>query len=155
LAVLPSQFSSAFSGDPELEPARQPNAIDIHVGASIRTRRKILGVSQQELADALGLTFQQVQKYEKGANRVSCSKLVQIAEALHEHPSFVFEGLPRPDKVATVDAGPNELMAFFSENGGASLARMYRDLSPSMRVRLLGVAKAMVGDDGVEDRKAA
>lgn len=126
---------------------RQPNAIDIHVGAKIRSRRKILSMSQGELADAAGVTFQQIQKYERGANRVSCSKLVQIAAALQEHPSFVFEGLALDDQVVTVDDGPNELLAFFAEHGGAQLARSFRDLSPKMRVRLVGIALAMVGED--------
>lgn len=61
---------------------RQPNPIDVRVGARVRLRRKALGVSQQALGESLGITFQQVQKYELGANRVSASRLVAIAQAL-------------------------------------------------------------------------
>jgi transcriptional regulator with XRE-family HTH domain len=134
--------------------ARQPNSIDIHVGTQIRVRRKIMGLSQTELADAAGVTFQQIQKYERGANRVSCSKLVQIAAALNEHPSFVFEGL-KLDQVETTQDGPNELLAFFAEHGAAQLARSYRDLSPTMRVKLVSIALALAGEVSPELLKAA
>ncbi len=73
---------------------RSPNPIDVHVGERIRRRRRALNVSQDRLADQLGLTFQQVQKYERGANRVSASKLYQIAVALQASIPFFFEGLP-------------------------------------------------------------
>ncbi len=73
-----------------------PNPIDVHVGDRVRRRRRALGVSQEQLADKLGLTFQQVQKYERGANRISCSKLYQIAIALQAHIAYFFEGLPDP-----------------------------------------------------------
>ena len=61
---------------------RSPNPVDLHVGARVRMRRRLRGVSQEKLADCLGLTFQQVQKYERGANRISASKLYEIAAAL-------------------------------------------------------------------------
>ena len=61
---------------------RFPNPVDLHVGARVRMRRKLLGISQEKLAEELGLTFQQIQKYERGANRVSASKLYEIARAL-------------------------------------------------------------------------
>ena len=75
---------------------RSPNPVDLHVGARIRMRRKILGVSQERLADDLGLTFQQVQKYERGANRVSASKLYEIARSLQAPISYFFDGLADP-----------------------------------------------------------
>ena len=62
---------------------RRPNPVDLHVGGRVRMRRKLLGVSQEQLADSLGLTFQQVQKYERGANRVSASMLYDISRVLH------------------------------------------------------------------------
>ena len=68
-----------------------PNPIDVHVGARIRLRRTLLGVSQQRLAEAIGLTFQQVQKYESGANRVSSSRLVDISNVLHVEVSYFFD----------------------------------------------------------------
>jgi transcriptional regulator with XRE-family HTH domain len=77
---------------------KEPQPIDRHVGARIRHKRMMLGISQEALGDALGVTFQQVQKYEKGKNRISASKLVQIAQALQVPPAFFFEGLPDADK---------------------------------------------------------
>jgi transcriptional regulator with XRE-family HTH domain len=68
-----------------------PNPIDVHVGARIRLRRTLLGISQTTLAEAMGLTFQQVQKYEKGTNRVSSSRLVDVANALDVEVPYFFE----------------------------------------------------------------
>ncbi|PWR24958.1 helix-turn-helix domain-containing protein [Zavarzinia aquatilis] len=70
-----------------------PNPIDIQVGARVKLRRQLLGLSQTDLADSLGLTFQQVQKYEKGTNRVSASKLYQLSQTLDVPVAFFFDGL--------------------------------------------------------------
>jgi transcriptional regulator with XRE-family HTH domain len=75
----------------------QPHPTDVHVGRRIRLRRRAEGLSQEKLADGLGLTFQQVQKYERGANRVSASKLHQIGEALGVSVGWFFEGLEGPE----------------------------------------------------------
>ena len=71
-----------------------PNPIDRHVGSRVRMRRMLASVSQEKLGEALGLTFQQVQKYEKGANRISASRLQNIAKILGVPVSFFFEGAP-------------------------------------------------------------
>jgi transcriptional regulator with XRE-family HTH domain len=84
---------------------RSPNPIDVHVGDRIRRRRRALGISQDKLAEQLDLTFQQVQKYERGANRVSASKLYQIACALQASLVYFFEGLPDPIQPAGVSEG--------------------------------------------------
>ena len=73
---------------------KAPNPTDKHVGARVRMRRMMLGMSQEKLGDALGLTFQQVQKYEKGANRIGASRLQQISHILQVPVSFFFEGAP-------------------------------------------------------------
>jgi transcriptional regulator with XRE-family HTH domain len=79
----------------ETAPARggagRPNPVDVHVGGRVRLRRTLLGMSQERLADALGLTFQQVQKYERGANRIGASRLHQLARILEVPVSFFFE----------------------------------------------------------------
>ena len=75
---------------------RGPHPVDLHVGAQVRTRRKALNISQEGLAEELALPFQQVQKYERGANRVSASKLYQLAGVLEVGVAFFFEGLPDP-----------------------------------------------------------
>src|SRR5947199_10012591 len=81
-----------------------PNPVDVHVGARIRTRRLLLGMNQETLANALGLTFQQVQKYEGGANRVSASRLAQVAEILGVPVMYFFNGLETAGDAATTDA---------------------------------------------------
>lgn len=77
-----------------------PDPIDVHVGLRVRLRRKSLGLSQQSLAEALDLTFQQVQKYERGANRISASTLFRISQVLEVPVSYFFDGLHDPSKVA-------------------------------------------------------
>lgn len=76
---------------------QNPHEVDVVVGSRIRLRRKEVGTSQQALAEAVGLTFQQIQKYENGANRVSSSKLYEIAKALRAPIVYFFEGLPDPE----------------------------------------------------------
>ena len=73
---------------------KAPNPIDKHVGSRVRMRRMMLNMSQEKLGDALGLTFQQVQKYEKGTNRIGASRLQQIGQILQVPVSFFFEGAP-------------------------------------------------------------
>jgi len=73
---------------------KSPGPIDRHIGNRVRTRRITIGMSQEKLGDALGLTFQQVQKYEKGTNRIGASRLLQIAHVLDVSIEFFFEGLP-------------------------------------------------------------
>jgi transcriptional regulator with XRE-family HTH domain len=75
---------------------KSPNPIDAHVGSRVRMRRMMMSMSQEKLGDALNLTFQQVQKYEKGANRIGGSRLHQIAGILQVEPAFFFEGAPVP-----------------------------------------------------------
>ena len=77
---------------------RGATPVDAHIGQKIRTRRNLLGLTQTELADSAGITFQQVQKYEKGTNRVGASRLQQFSEALGVPPSYFFEGLPAVGK---------------------------------------------------------
>ncbi|BCM82370.1 Cro/Cl family transcriptional regulator [Methylobacterium indicum] len=76
---------------------KAPDPVDRHVGHRVRVRRLLIGVSQERLGDALGVTFQQIQKYEKGANRISASRLRQISEMLGVPVSFFYEGAPRQD----------------------------------------------------------
>src|SRR6185312_11085903 len=86
---------------------REPNPIDRHVGARLRLRRMLMDMSQGELGSAIGVTFQQVQKYEKGSNRIGASRLQQISRTLAVPIGFFFEGAPLPlDLVATSDQAP-------------------------------------------------
>src|SRR5271166_4294179 len=92
---------------------KTPNPIDKHVGARVRMRRLILGMSQGKLGEALNVTFQQVQKYEKGANRIGASRLQQLARVLEVPPAFFFEGAPSGDGTA---------LGFAESNGSAQTA---------------------------------
>ncbi|HEX7799284.1 MAG TPA: helix-turn-helix transcriptional regulator, partial [Asticcacaulis sp.] len=78
--------------DENFKADRGPNPVDLHVGARVRMRRKFLGMSQEGLAETIDLTFQQVQKYERGSNRISASKLWEIAKALKAPVAYFFEG---------------------------------------------------------------
>src|SRR5271156_21827 len=79
---------------PTMIAKKSPNPIDKHVGSRVRMRRMMLSMSQEKLGDALGLTFQQVQKYEKGTNRIGASRLQQISQILQVPVSFFFDGAP-------------------------------------------------------------
>lgn len=113
-----------------------PHPVDRHVGLRIRIRRKEVGVSQERLAEALGITFQQVQKYERGANRVSASKLWEIARALNTGVGYFYEGLgegePSPSRAGSQDfmlsSEGLELMAAFPRIEKSSLRRKLVDL---------------------------
>jgi transcriptional regulator with XRE-family HTH domain len=74
-------------------PSGSPNPIDVHVGSRVRLRRTLLGMSQEKLGEAIGLTFQQVQKYERGANRIGCSRLFDLARVLDVPISFFFDDM--------------------------------------------------------------
>lgn len=99
---------------------RSPNPIDKHVGARVRMRRLLMGMSQEKLGEALGLTFQQVQKYEKGTNRIGASRLQEISKILQAPPAFFFEG--SPNGLPTGTAGFQEMtpMNFVSEFVGTA-----------------------------------
>lgn len=103
--------------------ARESNAIDVHVGRRVRLRRHALGVTQQQLAAALGLSFQQVQKYERGANRISASKLFEIGRELDAPVSYFFEGL-EPERGGDADvifAERGRVEKLLVEPGGSAL----------------------------------
>ena len=126
-----------------------PNPIDRHVGLRIRLRRKELGISQEKLAEAIGLTFQQVQKYERAANRVSASKLWEMARALNTSVAYFYEGLPtesRPDG----QTGP-KLEDFLLTTEGMELARYFPQIPKSgVRRQILELVRTMAG--GPDDR---
>ena len=137
----------AISDDKQAE--RSPNPIDVHVGQRIRQRRKTLGVSQERLADELGLTFQQVQKYERGANRVSASKLWEIGRVLDVSISAFFEGLAAPAQ-ALAAAGVREPDTAFVHDGPpqpraetTEILELMNRMDDKRRRLVLDVARAM------------
>jgi transcriptional regulator with XRE-family HTH domain len=130
---------------------RSPNPVDLHVGGRVRMRRKMLGVSQERLADALGLTFQQVQKYERGANRVSASKLYEIARFLSAPISYFFEGLSDPTASGAPDhdeASEQFMHDFLMTSEGLELAAAFPRIRRSrLRRRVLDLVRALSEED--------
>lgn len=110
--------------------------VDAHVGEIIRERRKAVGMSQQKLGEAIGLTFQQVQKYEKGTNRIGSSRMMQIANALNVPPTYFFDGAPTAARLAE-DQKPMQYISDFvaSTDGNAlmkAFARLPNDVQRSV-----------------------
>jgi len=130
---------------------RSPNPVDLHVGARIRMRRKILGVSQERLADDLGLTFQQVQKYERGANRVSASKLYEIARSLQAPISYFFDGWADPLSAAEqyAPAGDDRFVHdFLMTSEGLELATIFPKIKRGrVRRKVLDLVRAMADEE--------
>ncbi len=129
---------------------KNPNPIDIHVGARLRMRRVLQGMSQENLGERLELTFQQVQKYEKGANRVSASRLYQIGEILKVPVEFFFEGLPDPSTSGGTEgfaevSSEAPLMDFLSSSEGIQLNKAFAEIRGSeVRRKLIELARAIV-----------
>lgn len=132
-------------------PSGKPNPIDVHVGARVRLRRTLMGMSQEKLGEALGLTFQQVQKYERGANRVGASRLFDLSRVLDVPVSFFFD-----DMSEDIEALSPRLMSGLAEEPASlevdpmtkretlELVRAYyRITDPHVRRRVLDLAKAL------------
>jgi len=132
-----------------------PHPVDRHVGLHIRMRRKALGISQERLAESLGLTFQQVQKYERGANRVSASKLWEIARALRTNVAYFYEGLESEDEETTRGfIGANAQEFLLTPEGMELAATFPRVRRPGVRRKVLDLVRAMADMD-VDERATA
>ena len=120
------------------------NAIDLHVGKRLRRRRRLLGLTQQQLAESIGIRFQQIQKYECGANRVTASRLYELAIALNVPVNYFFDGL---QQVAAPGAPANDRDMIsadvLSQKETLELIRAYYKLGERPRRRLLDLAKAL------------
>jgi transcriptional regulator with XRE-family HTH domain len=124
------------------------NAIDLHVGKRLRRRRRLLGLTQQQLAESIGIRFQQIQKYECGANRVTASRLYELAVALNVPVNYFFEGLQQMNASPTAPGAPandRDLIAadVLSQKETLELIRAYYKLGERPRRRLLDLAKAL------------
>ena len=116
---------------------KTPNPTDKHVGSRVRMRRMMLSMSQEKLGDALGLTFQQIQKYEKGTNRIGASRLQQISLILQVPVAFFFEGAPPPPghPPGLQEApSPGYVTDFLATNDGLSLVKAFMRI-PSSKLR--------------------
>src|SRR5947207_14377571 len=130
---------------------KAPNPIDKHVGSRVRMRRMMVSMSQEKLGDALGLTFQQVQKYEKGTNRIGASRLQQISIILQVPVAFFFEGAPtvHPHSDGIKDApSPAYVSDFLATSDGLALTKAFmRIKEPKLRRRIVDLVKEIAGDD--------
>ena len=124
--------------------SRNATEIDIHVGSRVRVRRQLLGMSQTQLGEALGVTFQQVQKYERGTNRVGASRLYKISEVLDVPIAFFFDGLARPNRD---DAAESESVISLMDSAyGIRLASALQDVaSRDLREQILSLVRSLKG----------
>lgn len=134
--------------------AEKPNPIDVHVGARVRLRRTLLGMSQEKLGDAIGLTFQQVQKYERGANRIGASRLYDLSRVLDVPVSYFFEELgdaaPPPSGMGEPIAEPYQANPMMKRET-LELVRAYlRITDPQVKRRLFDLAKALAAFPAVK-----
>ncbi|MEZ5871428.1 MAG: helix-turn-helix transcriptional regulator [Nitratireductor sp.] len=130
---------------------KKPNPIDIHVGSRVRLRRTMLGMSQEKLGEHLGITFQQIQKYEKGANRVGASRLQEIARVLNTPVSFFFEDSPGGGNAQGGFAeteSANYVVDFLSSSEGLQLNRSFVKIKdPKVRRKIVEMVRALSDED--------
>lgn len=113
------------------KPLAKPD--DAHVGARLRDRRSKMKITQTALANEIGVTFQQVQKYEKGTNRISSSRLAQIANVLKVDPAFFFAGMPNQKQTGVKLPSPKYIEEFVGSTEGLALIKAFMKLSPKLR----------------------
>lgn len=135
---------------------KAPNPVDKYVGSRVRMRRIMLGMSQEKLGEALGLTFQQIQKYEKGTNRVGASRIQQIAEVLQVPVSFLFEGGPssRPESDGFGEgASPAYVSDFLATSEGLALTRAFTRIADSkLRRSIVDLVEQIAAREAAEKR---
>jgi transcriptional regulator with XRE-family HTH domain len=131
---------------------KTPHPIDKHVGARLRMQRMLIGMSQEKLGEALGITFQQIQKYEKGANRIGASRLQELARILNVAPAFFFEDAPSGGAPAAGFAEPSAssyLVDFLSTPEGLQLNKAFALIrDPKIRRSILDLVASLARDSG-------
>jgi transcriptional regulator with XRE-family HTH domain len=135
---------------------KAPNPVDRYVGSRVRMRRIMLGMSQEKLGEALGLTFQQIQKYEKGTNRVGASRIQQISEILQVPVSFLFEGGPsgivRADNSAE-EVSPAYISDFLATSEGLALTRAFTRIGDAkLRRSIVDMVELIAAREGPDRR---
>jgi transcriptional regulator with XRE-family HTH domain len=130
---------------------KAPNPIDKHVGSRVRMRRMMLGMSQEKLGDGLGLTFQQVQKYEKGTNRMGASRLQHISQLLQVPVPFFFEGAPhltgQPEGIGAAPS-PAYVSDFLATPDGLALTKAFMRIKRQrLRRHIVDLVEEIAGDD--------
>ena len=130
---------------------RDPNFIDLHVGNRIRMRRQIIGMSQERLGELLGITFQQVQKYEKGTNRISASRLYYAAKTLGVPVQFFFEDLPGIDNNGGFGEASeaDDVMTTLMNADGVTLAKAFRDADSAGKRKLIATLARLIAESQI------
>jgi transcriptional regulator with XRE-family HTH domain len=126
---------------------KRPNPVDVHVGARIRLRRNMIGLSQEKLGESLGITFQQIQKYEKGMNRVGASRLQAIGNILNVPVTFFFDDMPgQSDKPKGFDeeSETTYVVGFLNSSEGIQLARAFAKITDAkIRRKILDLVRTL------------
>jgi transcriptional regulator with XRE-family HTH domain len=137
--------------------SRRPNPIDVHVGGRVRFRRMLLGMSQEKLGEKLGLTFQQIQKYEKGINRIGASRLFDLAQVLGVPVQFFYEEAPAGEPLAAMPAGfaekpeENAIVDFLRSRDGLELNKAFVRISDAKARRaIVDLVRSLANDDTKE-----
>ncbi len=134
---------------------KKPHPIDIHVGGRVRLRRTMLGMSQDKLADSLGLTFQQIQKYEKGVNRIGASRVFEISRVLGVPIQFFYDDYDADTgrSYGFAEAGPDDgaaMMELLSTPEGVQLCKHFASIrDPKIRKRVLELVKSLSDGEGL------
>ncbi|HTJ89773.1 MAG TPA: helix-turn-helix transcriptional regulator [Rhizomicrobium sp.] len=133
-------------------PKKQANPIDVQVGNRVRIRRMLIGMSQERLGDLLGLTFQQVQKYEKGVNRIGAGRLYEVARILNVPVDFFYEGVGDAPGISDAEVAP-PVLEFVSSGEGLQLSLAFMKIKDSkVRKRVLDLVKSLSEE---EEQKAS
>jgi transcriptional regulator with XRE-family HTH domain len=159
LVYVPEKYQGHYSVivDGEVVVAKNPNPVDIHVGGRMRLRRTLLGLSQEKLGNAVGLTFQQIQKYERGANRIGAGRLYQFSRILEVPVSFFYDDMPGETQNANPGLSEGEGAPFDQEQFGRretlKLVRAYYAIgNPAIRRRIYELTKSVaLMDDELAD----
>ena len=127
---------------------RDPNFVDVHVGSRIRMRRQLIGMSQEKLGELLGITFQQVQKYEKGANRISASRLYYSAKILGVPVQFFYDELPGAEQQSGMGEPREEdaVLSSLMNIDGVTLAKAFRDADSVTKRKLISSIARVIAD---------
>ena len=131
-------------------PKKQANPIDVQVGNRVRIRRMLIGMSQERLGDLLGLTFQQVQKYEKGVNRIGAGRLFEVARILNVPIDFFYEGLSTTSQpgMGETDVAAPPVMEFISSGEGLQLSLAFMKIKDTkVRKRVLDLVKSLAEEE--------
>ncbi len=134
------------------EVKKTPNPVDVHVGARVRLRRTMLNLSQEKLGECLGITFQQIQKYEKGTNRIGASRLQKLSEALKTPVAFFFEDAPGISQTAVGELSetdsPNYVVDFLSTSEGLQLNKAFANIKdPKVRQKIIELVRSLGEED--------